>query len=219
MSGPAPVTLTPIGLGVFHPTIALITLRALFGRRRRFLMLLALPVLALLIGTGVLGAEVDDGTLAHILAKPLPRRTIVLTKLAVAIAVTALTAGGTLALVGLFAGEGRLAVGLFFGAVVGSLAYCALFAALSVFSRRPVLIGLAYILIWEGTLLNVLPGARNLSIAQYTLTVVDRASGSWLVASNVSLATALAMTFVFTVGFTLLAIDRLRSFSVQGETS
>lgn len=246
--------LTPVGLGVFNPTIATITLRALFGRRRRFLLLLGLPVLllglaalseaagagpsdwlqpvalelglgvvlpvlALIIGTGVLGAEIDDGTLAHVLAKPLPRRVIVLTKLAVAVAVTAVTAGGTLALVGLFAGDGRLALGLLLGAVVGSLAYCAMFGALSLLTRRPVLVGLAYVLLWEGTLLSVLRGAANLSVAQYTLTVVDRVSGSALVNSTVPLSTAMAMTFVFTVGFTLLAIDRLRSFSVKGETS
>ena len=40
-----------------------------------------LPVIALIVGTGVLGSEIDDGTLAHILAKPLPRREIVISKL------------------------------------------------------------------------------------------------------------------------------------------
>ena len=43
-----------------------------------------LPVIALVVGTGVLGSEIDDGTIAHILAKPLPRSEIVLSKLAVA---------------------------------------------------------------------------------------------------------------------------------------
>ncbi len=44
-----------------------------------------LPVIALIVGTGVLGSEIDDGTLAHILAKPLPRREIVISKLVVAV--------------------------------------------------------------------------------------------------------------------------------------
>ena len=106
-------------------TIAQITLRALFGRRRflwllPFLLLLVglavlarslgavprdwapplivglglnvvLPVVALLVGTAVLGSEIDDGTVAHILAKPLPRSQIVLSKLVVAVIVTAVT--------------------------------------------------------------------------------------------------------------------------------
>ncbi|HEY7225529.1 MAG TPA: ABC transporter permease subunit [Micromonosporaceae bacterium] len=178
-----------------------------------------LPVLALIIGTGVLGSEVDDGTLAHILAKPLPRREIVLTKLVVAVGVTAVTTGLPLALTGLIAGSPALAGGLAVGAVVGSLAYCSLFTALSVLTRLPVLIGLAYILIWETLAGNLLTGTRVLSIDQYVLTVVDRIAHSTLISSNVSLAVSLSMAFVFTAGFTLLGIDRLRSFSVKGETS
>src|SRR6188768_2035278 len=50
-----------------------------------------LPVVALVVGTGVLGSEIDDGTLAHILAKPLPRYEIIFSKLVVAVAVTTVT--------------------------------------------------------------------------------------------------------------------------------
>jgi ABC-2 type transport system permease protein len=178
-----------------------------------------LPVLALIIGNGVLGTEIDDGTLAHVLAKPLPRREIILSKLAVAVGVTTVATGVPLALTGLIAGSSRLAVGLAVGSFVGSLAYCAFFAALSLLTRRPVLVGLAYILIWENLLQNILDGTRVLSIYQYVRTVVDRVADSELVSSNLSLAVALSMTFIFTVGFTLLAIDRLRSFAVVGETS
>jgi ABC-2 type transport system permease protein len=178
-----------------------------------------LPVIALIVGSGVLGSEIDDGTLAHILAKPLPRREIVLTKLAVAVLVTTVTTGLPLALTGLIAGESTLATGLFAGAFVGSLAYCSVFAALSVVSRHPVLIGLAYILVWEGLLTNLLEGARVLSISQYVTAVVDWVGDSNLMSADVSLPVSLSMTFIFTVGFTLLSIDRLRSFSVQGETT
>ena len=43
-----------------------------------------LPLTALIIGTSVLGSEIEDGTITHILAKPLPRSEIVLSKLVVA---------------------------------------------------------------------------------------------------------------------------------------
>lgn len=249
----APPVLRRGGLAVFNPTVARITVRALFGRRRFLLLLplplllvglavlvsasggrpedwvepviaalglaVVLPIIALVVGTGVLGSEVDDGTLAHILAKPLPRREIVLSKLTVAVVVTALTTGIPLALTGLIAGSTRLAVGLAVGALVGSLAYCSFFVVLSVLTRRPVLLGLAYVLIWEGLLTNLLTGTRVLSIYQYVVAVVDRVSATNLLSPQVSLAVAVAMTFIFTVGFTLLAIDRLRSFSVVGETS
>src|SRR4051794_3744109 len=109
-------------------TVAYITTRGLFGRRRALLLLplpvllvglalicrgydvnpadwgtpvivglglaVVLPVIALIVGTGVLGSEVDDGTIVHILTKPLPRRDIILAKLGVAVGVPAGTPAG-----------------------------------------------------------------------------------------------------------------------------
>ena len=43
------------------------------------------PLIALIAGTGALGPEIDDGSIVYLLAKPLPRREIVFTKLAVAV--------------------------------------------------------------------------------------------------------------------------------------
>jgi ABC-2 type transport system permease protein len=238
---------------MFNLTIARITARALFGRRR-FLMLLplpallvglaalaqslgaepsewgppvilglgiavVLPVIALVVGTGVLGSEIDDGTLAHILAKPLPRRDIIVSKLVVAVLVTFVTTAVPLAVTGFIADMPRLAWGLTVAAGVGSLSYCCLFAALSLLTRRPVLLGLVYVLVWEGLLTNLVSGTRVLSIQQYVITVADRIAPSAVLNADVSLAVSLGMTFVFSVGATLLAIDRLRSFSVVGETS
>jgi ABC-2 type transport system permease protein len=178
-----------------------------------------LPVLTLIIGTGVLGSEIDDGTIIHILAKPLPRREIILAKLAVSALVSWVVCGVPLALTGIVAGSRTLALGLLVGAGVGALAYSALFLLLSLLTRRPVLIGLLYIVLWEGVLGNVLSGTRALSIQQYVLSVADRVSGSPLLNGSVSLPVSLVMAGVFAVGGTILAIDRLRSFSVAGETS
>lgn len=234
-------------------TIMRITARGLFGRRR-FLLLLPLPVLlvglavladglgaavtdwaphvlfgfgfavvlpvmALIVGTGVLGAEIDDGTLVHILAKPLPRREIILAKLTVAVAVTVVTVGLPLFAAGLVAGSARLGMGLVAGAALGAIAYCGLFLALSLVTRRPVLIGLVYVLLWEGLLGDLLSGTQVLSIRQYVVTVADRVAGSELLTGTVSVTVSLVMAFVFAVGGTAFAIERLRSFSVAGETS
>jgi ABC-2 type transport system permease protein len=240
-------------MSLFNSTIARITTRGLFGRRR-FLLLLplpmllvglalladglgapthawaqpvlvglgfaaVLPVISLIVGTGVLGSEIDDGTLVHILAKPLPRREIIVTKLAVAVAVTAVTVGVPMFIAGLIAGSAQLGLGLAVGCVVGAFAYSALFLALSLLTRRPVLLGLLYVLIWEGVLGNFLAGTRILSIQQYVTAVAVRVGDTELLTGTVSVAVSVVMAVVFTVGGTLLAIDRLRSFSVAGETS
>lgn len=236
-----------------NPTVANITVRGLF-RRRRFLCLLplpllviglaaladglgavpsewvppvvqvlgfqvVLPVMALIIGTGVLGSEIDDGTLVHVLAKPLPRREIILAKLVVAVLVTTLVVGVPLFAVGMIAGSARFGIGLVAGAALGAVAYSALFLALSVLTRRPVLIGLLYVLIWEGLLTNLLSGTRVLSVQQFVVTVTDAVSGTDFMRGTVSTPVALIMASVFTVVGTVLSVDRLRSFSVAGETS
>ncbi|MBQ1019530.1 ABC transporter permease [Micromonospora sp. D93] len=178
-----------------------------------------LPVVALIIGTGVLGAEIDDGTVVHILTKPLPRWQIVLPKLAVATGVSAVTAAVPLYVAGVLADSVRLGLGLAVAAALGALAYSALFLALSLVTRRPVLLGLVYVLIWEGLLGNFVSGTKVLSIQQYVIALADRIAPTGLLETSVSVPVASVMTALVSVGFTVLAIDRLRSFSVAGETS
>lgn len=178
-----------------------------------------LPVVALVVGTGVLGSEIDEGTVVHILSKPTPRWQIVISKLAVAVAVTAVTVAIPMYVAGVLAESVRLGLALAAASVAGALAYSTLFVALSLVTRRPVLLGLVYVLIWEGLLSNLVRGTRVLSVQQYVVALADRMAGSPLLAGSVSVPVALGMTAVIAVGATLLAVERLRSFSVAGETS
>jgi len=180
-----------------------------------------LPVMALIVGASVLGSEIDDGTAVHLLTKPLPRREIVLTKLLVASLVTVVTVGAAMAATALLAAgeQPRLLPGMLAGTAVGAVAYCTLFLTLSLLTRRPVLIGLAYVLVWESLLANLVEGTAVLSIQQYSLATTVAVSGTDLFGSRVSTPVSLAMAAIVTVGAAALAVDRLRSFSVAGETS
>jgi ABC-2 type transport system permease protein len=178
-----------------------------------------LPVMSLVVGASVLGSEIDDGTVVHVLAKPLPRREIVFAKLVVAVGVTTVTVGAGLALAGLVAGSGRLVLGLLAGTALGALAYSAVFLVLSLLTRRPVLVGLVYVMVWEGLLTNWVSGTRVLSIQHYAISLADQVAGTTLFTGSLSVQVALAMAAVVTVGATVLAVDRLKSFSVAGETS
>ncbi|MEU4566832.1 ABC transporter permease subunit [Micromonospora sp. NPDC023956] len=178
-----------------------------------------LPVVALIIGTGVLGAEIDDGTVVHILTKPLPRWQIVLPKLGVAAGVTAVSCAVPLYVAGVLAHSVRFGLALALASAIGALAYSALFVALSLVTRRPVLLGLVYVLIWEGLLGNFVSGTKVLSIQQYVIALADRIAPTELLSTTVTVPVSAVMTTLAVLGFTALAVNRLRSFSVAGETS
>jgi ABC-2 type transport system permease protein len=176
------------------------------------------PILSLIIGASVVGSEIDDGTLVHLLTKPLSRAEILIAKFVVAAVVTAAVTGVSMFIAGAIAVDTSFGLAVALAAVVASIVYCALFVALSVVSRRPVLIGIAYILLWEGLLTGIIPGTRSLAVNQYALTIAHHA-GATTLDSTVSVPTAAAMSAVLTVAATALAIYRLRSFTLAGETS
>ncbi|MDR7279326.1 ABC transporter permease [Catenuloplanes atrovinosus] len=238
---------------LFNPTIAWMTARGLFGRRRFLLLLplplllvalavfarvtgintgdwapavinglgitVLLPVIALIVGTGVLGSEIDDGTIVHILTKPLARAEIVWAKFLVASGVTALTAAIPLYVVGVLAQDFRFGLALAAAGAIGAVIYSAVFVLLSLLSRRPVLVGLLYVLIWEGLLGNLVSGTRVLSIGQYTLTYADRFAPTEFLTANVSLPVTIVMSAVVTVVCLAFAMVKLRSFTASSETS
>jgi len=120
---------------------------------------------------------------------------------------------------GVLAHSVRLGLALVAAAAVGAVAYSAFFLLLSLLTRRPVLLGLVYVLIWEGLLGNFVDGTKVLSIQQYVITIADKIAPTPLLPSTVSLPVAITMSAIFAVAGTVFAIDRLRSFSVAGETS
>src|SRR6516162_1623857 len=67
-----------------------------------------LPLTALIIGTSVLGAEVDDGSIVHLLATPVPRLVVIWSKYVVAVVLTAAFVAVPELLAGLIATGGRL---------------------------------------------------------------------------------------------------------------
>src|SRR5712692_11790549 len=83
------------------------------------------PLSALIIGTSVLGAEIDDGSIIHLLATPVRRSSVIITKFAVAAVMTMIFVAVPELLAGLIATGGvtRLAIGVFAGAIAGSVIY------------------------------------------------------------------------------------------------
>ncbi|HSK33962.1 MAG TPA: ABC transporter permease subunit, partial [Propionicimonas sp.] len=120
-----------------------------------------MPLLSLIAGTGAIGPEIDDGSIVYLLAKPLNRYSIVVTKLAVAIGVIIVFGVLPVAVAGVvLTGEvGTVTLAYAVGALVAGTAYAAVFLLLAVTSRNAVVLGLIYALIWESLVGGVVPGA------------------------------------------------------------
>ena len=183
-----------------------------------------MPLVALLFGTGAIGGEIDDGTAVFLLAKPMSRRTIVISKLVVAAACSALLTCTPMLLAGVI-GVGGLGDGLVLGmvaaAAIGSVLYTAVFVALSLVTSRALVFGLTYVLIWEGLLSGLFAGTRTFSIRQITQAFADAIGNLPKPSPNthLDLTTAVVVAAVVLIGATLLAIRRLGSFEISGEAA
>jgi ABC-2 type transport system permease protein len=140
------------------------------------------PLVALVIGTGAIGSEIEDGTLVFQLIKPVPRWITALAKGLVAAFLTAVLVVPPIILTGLLLGgvgadSLRTTFGFTIAGLVGGTAYALGFTALGVVTGRALLVGLGYTLIWEGVLAGLLEGTRFLSVRQATLGVATALTG------------------------------------------
>ena len=238
---------------MFNPTIARITLRALLGRKRAFMLagpavlLLVittilrsahgdstswpgevlgrvgfsalLPLTALIVGTSVLGAEIDDNSILHLLATPVSRQSIIMTKALIATGITIVFAAVPEFVAGVIASgtAGKLAFGLGLGAVVGSVVYSAVFLLISTITRHPVAFALAYVAVWEGLVTNLVSGAKYLSAEQYALGVANSIAKNSALDSHLTATTALILSVIAGGAALAFASNRLRSYTLAGD--
>jgi ABC-2 type transport system permease protein len=178
-----------------------------------------MPLVALIFGTAAIGSEIDDGTAVYLMIKPIPRWTIALSKIAVAAGLTALLIVPAVIITGALLGSrtdtATTIIGFSVACLVGGSAYAAAFVALSVFTTRALLLGLAYVLIWEGVLSGLLEGTKFLSIRQATLGVAA-AFGIDTPGDPLTPTVSVAVLVVVLVGASLLASWKLARFEIRG---
>ncbi|MFV1971485.1 MAG: ABC transporter permease [Acidimicrobiia bacterium] len=128
---------------------------------------LVLPVVSIVVAAGALGSERRDQTLSFIALRPIPRTAIATAKaLAALFAAFVVNTVGAVALAGTHAirfGDPQLFVGLVIGALVATAAYAAIFVPLGFLTDRAVIIGMAYLLVFENGIAFALPGLASMS--------------------------------------------------------
>ena len=194
-----------------------------------------IPLTALIIGTSVLGAEIDDGSIIHLLATPVRRSAVVVTKFVVATALTVVFAavpeliaalisgGGSIPANGsldaglVTIGAGKFAVALFVGALACSVIYNAVFVMVSAATTRAIAVGLLYVLVWEVLLSNFVSGVKLLSVSHYGLGIANGLASDPALEAGLGVLTSVVMGAIVTVVALALAMNLLSSFTLKGE--
>ena len=178
------------------------------------------PVVALTLASAGFGAEVDDGTVVYLLTKPIGRSRIAVTKLAVTACIAALFNGVSTFAAGMITVHGadasRLDAGYTVAAIVGSVLYTAIFLALGLITRRGMLVGLVYLVVWEGVLGRLFAGTRTFSVREYMLSITDAVASvkAGIVSAHLAHATAYYMSAAIAALALGYCIHRLRTFEV-----
>lgn len=183
--------------------------------RAQFLQVVSLgtllPLFGLIVGTGVIGPEIDDGSIMHVLAKPVSRPKIVISKLSVAFATVTTFAVVPTVLAALVMNLGvRTALAFGAGALAAGAVYSVLFLLLAIVTRQAVILGLVYALLWEGVVGGFVPGARNLSVQQWVLSVTESIAPQGLLEAHVRLGVAYPLMIAVLIFATWYAGARLR---------
>ncbi len=136
------------------------------------LLVLVVALVALVLGVNAFGDERDERTLGLLLATTLSRRRIVLTKYAAAAAITWVACLPAVVGCLVLAAETSLpfakaAWSLLLAGALAAAAYAGLFVLLSLLLRRAILVGLAYLVLWEGLLAGTTTTFRNLSVGAF----------------------------------------------------
>jgi ABC-2 type transport system permease protein len=178
---------------------------------------LVVPLVALLAANGVLGPEVDDGSVVYLLSTPVSRYAVAASKWAAAAGVSVVLSAGGLAAAAWAGGvSGRWVLASAVAGAVGAILYTALFTAMSSATRHGMIAGLVYILLIERGLGSLLTGLRYVSVQSFTQRVTEAVADVEMPVDMGLGYAVVAAALVLTLGV-LAAGWRLQRFQLRGD--
>ncbi|GAA5167619.1 ABC transporter permease subunit [Ornithinimicrobium tianjinense] len=175
------------------------------------------PLVALLAANGVLGPEIDDGSVVYLLSTPVSRYVVAASKWLTAAGVSAVLGAGGLAAAALAGGvSGRWVLASAVAGAVGAVLYTALFTAMSAATRHGMIAGLVYVLLIERGLGTLLTGLRYVSVQSFTQRVTEAVA-------DIDMPVDMGLTYAVVAGVFVLVAGvafagwRLAHFQLRGD--
>ncbi len=169
--------------------------------------------IAVVIGASAISEEREDGTILYLASTPLSRLSLIVTKVLAAwtAALALLVPSVVLAALITLGSAADLDQILWptIAVALTALCYCALAALLAMVSRRPVVIGVLYILLWEGTIATFAASADRFSIAAYGRAIASEGVAGDNAAPSFGGTTGVIVLIAVSVVATWLATRRL----------
>lgn len=169
--------------------------------------------IAVVIGASAIAEEREDGTILYLASTPLSRLTLIVTKVLAAWTASLALLVPSVVLAGLITLGSAADVDQILWPLIASgltaLCYCSLAALLAMVSRRPVVIGVLYILLWEGTIATFAASADRFSIAAYGRAIASEGIAGDNAAPSFGGSTGLVVLAAVSVVAVWLATRRL----------
>lgn len=154
---------------------------------------------ALVVASAVLGDLYDNGSIVYVALRPVPNRIIAAAAWAAACTIVLPAALVSALSVALAHGGDGLPMAAVLAAVLGTLAYAAIFGFLGVLMRRALPAGLAYLLLWEGFVSFAGKAGATVSVSGYLRSVLAQITDFELEAAPFVLASGILAPIAITV--------------------
>jgi ABC-2 type transport system permease protein len=173
------------------------------------------PVVALVFASASLGDAREDGTLVFLWLRPMDRWPVVvgawLAAITVSLPLTVIPLGVAALLSG---GGGELLGATTLAAIVGVVAYSALFVLLGLLVKNSIVWGLGYVLVWEGIVAAFGSFAAKLAIRGYTRSILTSITDIDLDLGDLPLTAGIVVPLLAAAVALALGARRLRDMDV-----
>lgn len=181
-----------------------------------FGLTLIVPLSALVFGTAVLGDPIEDGTYVYLWLRPIRRWRITFAAFGVTLGlVVSLAVVPTIASAAITSSDGDVVAGAAVGALAAALAYSAIFVLIGQLTRRSLVWGIAYLLIFEQFIARGGRGVGFVSVHSHAISIMQEVSSVTMRLGYFSGVTSVVVIVAVTLAALGFSVLRQRSMTVE----